>query len=89
MSNVWLLQRIPNHGPWDDIWQLNSRFVSLIASSDPDLKDPSKSKAWVHELHNIQKDLQSPDVSIKSISEVNVLHLRDSTHCAHNAWQNH
>lgn len=41
----------------------------------PDLKDPSESKTGVHELNNIQQDLQRSDISIKAIPEVNVLHL--------------
>lgn len=31
----------------------------------------------MHELHNIQQDLQCPDVTVKPIPEVNVLHLRE------------
>lgn len=41
----------------------------------PDLKHPSESKAWVHELDNIQEDLQGSDITIKPIPEVDVLHL--------------
>lgn len=41
----------------------------------PDLKHPSESKAGVHELDNIQEDLQGSDITIKPIPEVDVLHL--------------
>lgn len=41
----------------------------------PDLQDPSESKTGVHKLNDIKENLQSSDVTIKTIPEVNVLHL--------------
>ena len=41
----------------------------------PDLKNPAEPKRGVHEFNNIQQDLQRSDVTIKSVPEVNVLHL--------------
>lgn len=40
------------------------------------LENPSESKAGVHELHDIQQDLQGSDITVKPVPEVDVLHLR-------------
>lgn len=44
--------------------------------SPPDLQDPSESKAGVHQLHDVQEDLQGSDVPIEPVPQVDVLHLR-------------
>lgn len=41
----------------------------------PDLQDPTESKTGMHKLDDIQEDLQGSDVPIKTIPEVDVLHL--------------
>lgn len=43
--------------------------------SCPYLKHPSESEGWVHELNDIQQDFQGSDITIKSVPEVDVLHL--------------
>lgn len=41
-----------------------------------DLEDPAETKAGVHELHELQQELQCVHIPIKAISQVDVLHLR-------------
>lgn len=39
------------------------------------LEHPSEPEAGVHELNDVQQDLDGSDVSVETVPEINVLHL--------------
>lgn len=39
------------------------------------LKNPAESEGGVHEFNDVQQNFQGPNVAIKPVPEVNVLHL--------------
>lgn len=44
------------------------------------LEHPSEPEAGVHELNDVQQNLDGSDVSVEAVPEINVLHLWDHNH---------